>query len=211
MPASTSFHTKFAALLNRVGQLILLNFCFLLCCLPLVTVGAASAALYTVCFRFGTPREGHVVTEFFRAFRSALKQGIVMWMILLLLGAFILWCMLWLLLSGGLLRYAFVPFLVVLFVVLTVMGYAFPMLALFENTTRQTLKNAFILGLGNLPRSVLVVAVNAAPFVLPLVSAALFARAAIFLLFLYGACAAWLNTWLLGPVFAPFLPEEKED
>ena len=43
-----SSDSKIIQFLNRLGELILLNLCFLLCCLPVVTVGAASAALYKV-------------------------------------------------------------------------------------------------------------------------------------------------------------------
>ena len=43
--------SKFMRAMSRLGDLLLLNLVFLLCCLPLVTVGAAQTALYTVCFR----------------------------------------------------------------------------------------------------------------------------------------------------------------
>lgn len=74
--------------LSRLGELILLNLCFLLCSLPIVTAGAAFAALYTVCTRFGTEREGATFRTFFRSFRENLKQGTLAWVLELILCAF---------------------------------------------------------------------------------------------------------------------------
>lgn len=46
--------SRFMRIMGCVADLILLNLCYLLTCVPVLTIGAASAALYTVCFRFGT-------------------------------------------------------------------------------------------------------------------------------------------------------------
>ncbi|MCI6435817.1 MAG: YesL family protein, partial [Clostridiales bacterium] len=70
MGAFFSPDSKFMQAMARIADLVILNLLFLVSCIPLVTIGAASAALYTVCFRFGTDREQGVCRSYFRAFRE---------------------------------------------------------------------------------------------------------------------------------------------
>ena len=65
--------SRFMRVMSRAADLILLNLCYLLTCLPLFTIGAASAALYAVCFRFGTAEEQVYYTPL-RA-RATLQPG----------------------------------------------------------------------------------------------------------------------------------------
>ena len=65
-----SLDSKFMQAMSRVADLIILNVIYLVTCLPVVTIGAAGTALYTVCFRLGTDREGSLVKGYFRAFRD---------------------------------------------------------------------------------------------------------------------------------------------
>jgi uncharacterized membrane protein YesL len=195
----------------RLGELVLLKICFLLCCLPMFTIGAATAVMYAVCFRLGTKEENKLLSSFFRDFRRNLKQGTMLQLILALVCAAACYLVLLFLGASGIVRYGLVPGLVLLLVCLIVEGYAFPLLSLFDNTCAATLKNALILGLGYLPRSVCVVAVNLAPVILLLADLELFLRLSILLLFLYFSAAAYLNTFLLRKVVAPYLPQEPEE
>lgn len=194
--------------LSRLGELILLNLCFLLCSLPIVTAGAAFAALYTVCTRFGTEREGATFRTFFRSFRENLKQGTLAWVLELILCAFSGYFALVFCFRVGVIHYAFIPFLVLLAATLIVFGYVYPLLGQFENTFRQTIRNACILSLGYLPRSVLAAAINVAPLVLLAVAPELFMRTGIVWFLLYFSGTAYLNSQILRPVFQPYLSRE---
>lgn len=203
--------STFMSLTTRLGELIILNLCYLLCCLPIVTIGPATAALYTVCFRFGTPKEKGVFGSFFRAFRDNFKQGLLPGLILLALTIFAVYFALVFYLRAGLIHYAFIPFLVLLAVILIVSALTFPLISLFENTTGTTLKNALLLGLGYLPRSLAAAVVNVLPLLMMLFFPDLFLRVGVIWFFLYFAAAAYLNTYILRPIFTPFLPKEEED
>lgn len=47
MKSIFNYDNKFMQLLQTLGDLIILNFLFLLCCVPIFTIGAAQAGLYT--------------------------------------------------------------------------------------------------------------------------------------------------------------------
>ncbi len=203
-----SFQSKFWGWLQRLGELVWLNLCFLLCCLPVITVGSALAGLYAVCFRFDTPREGGAVRTFFRSFRSCIKQGIPFW---LAEGAMAVLCCcaaLALYADGGFFRYSYIPFLVLLAVVLMIAGFLYPLIGLFQNDWKTTLRNAVILSLGNLPRAVCVAALNVFPIALFLAAPSLLLRWGIAWIFLYFSASTYACTHLLRTVFQPFLPED---
>lgn len=192
----------------RLGELVLLNLCFLICCLPIVTIGAAASALYSVCFRFDSRKEKGAVLSFFRAFRQNLKPGIPLFLVTTLVTVLACWLTVLFLRTPGPAHYGCIPSLVLLLVSCILSGYAFPLLSLFDNTLTGTLKNALILGISYLPRSILVVAVNLLPLIVLMADTVLFLRLSIFCVFLYFSAAAYVNTFLLKPVFAQFLPQE---
>lgn len=70
--------------INKAGNLILASFLWLLCCIPVVTIGPSTIALYYVvvkCIRFDS---GYVSKDFFSAFRRVWKKGILFTLFLLI-------------------------------------------------------------------------------------------------------------------------------
>lgn len=66
-----NYENKFMELLMTVGDLVILNLLFLLCCIPVVTIGAAQAGLYTG-LRVLTDKEddSSPTVAFFRGFAN---------------------------------------------------------------------------------------------------------------------------------------------
>ena len=197
--------------MSRLGDLMLLNFFFLITCIPIGTIGPAVTAMYTVCFRFGTDRERGVVRSYFAAFRENFKQGIFIWLIFLL--CFVTACVnvfLFLSLKNAA-HFLFLLFAVLALLALLIVGYAFPLLSQFNSSTKRILENALLMSIGYLPRSLLIVALNIFPFVLLLLQPYYFLAAGLIWFLFYFASAAFLNTRLLHKVFAPYMaPEENE-
>lgn len=211
MHALFSPDSMFMKVMSRIGDLLLLNFFFLLTCVPVFTIGTAVTALYTVCFRFGTDREQGVIRSYFQAFRENWKQSTIVWTILLLFGistcfnAYVFGCM------SAPICYVSILFLILFTLVLLVGSYAFPLLSQFDNSILSTLKNALALSLGHLPRSLLIAALNVFPFVLLLTDLYLFLQAAFIWVALYFAAAAYGSSQLLKKVFDPYLPKEESE
>ena len=127
-----------------------LNILWLICCLPIVTIGASTTALFYVTLKMAEDRDDGLTGMFFRAFRQNFLPATKLWLVLLGAGAFlamdgyIVWhiwsqSIFWTLVAALLIVAAIVYAVVLL--------YAFPLLARFENTTFGILKTALLVGL----------------------------------------------------------------
>lgn len=65
------------------ADLVILNMMFLVCCIPVVTIGPAVTALYRVAYALGTNRENGVFRPFFRAFRENFVIALKIWLMIL--------------------------------------------------------------------------------------------------------------------------------
>lgn len=54
----------------KFTNMVLLSLCWLLCCIPIVTIGASTTALYSVCFKMLKKEDGHICKMFFSYFKS---------------------------------------------------------------------------------------------------------------------------------------------
>lgn len=196
--------SKFMQTMSRLADLVVLNLLFLVSCVPLFTIGAASTAMYTVCFQLGTEKESGIFRTYFRSFRENFKQSTILFLILALLLLALFFDTLLLFSMTGWLRYGCVltGFLLVLAVLMY--SYAFPLLSQFANSTRQTLKNSLFLSLGYLTRSLLIGALNVFPLALALLNLYTFLQTAMMWAFLYFSAAAYFNSLLLKKVFAHY-------
>lgn len=202
--------SKVMIALSRLGDLIVLNFIFLLTCIPIFTIGAAFTALYTVTFKFGTDDELSILSGYFKAFRANFKQATVLWLILLLCGLCTCWDISFFYHMPGAGHFLFVPFAALFLLVLLVASYVFPLLSQFDNGNKQTLKNALIFTLAYLPRSLLITALNIFPFFIIWYSLLLFLKSGFLWVFLYFSAAAYLNALILKKVFAPYQETEED-
>ena len=203
--------SKFMRAMSLLGDLSLLNLAFLLCCVPIITIGPAAAALDTVTFRMARGEGGFVLPQFFRSFRENFRRALPLWLLLVLALA-VAGLDIWLFASlSGLLRLLLIPFILLLLLALFTAGYAFPLLSQFDNGVKATLKNALFLSLGYLPRTLLITALNVFPFALLLGNFYFFLYTGFIWVFLYFSAASYLIARLLEKVFAPYREEHKEE
>ncbi len=119
------------------------NMLWLLCSLPIVTMGAATIAAYDITLKMVDDEEGYVARQFFTAFKANLKKGIPMG-IIHLICMYITWLDFSLF---GQLKDNPVMLLImgILAVVVFTLAflYAYPLQARYENTIFRTLENSF--------------------------------------------------------------------
>ena len=189
-----------------ITDCIFLSLFWLLGCFPVITAGASFAALYDASFRTYRRGEKHAWRRFAHVFRTNWKGGIGPTVVTL--GAF--WA-----LASGLIRLwnsavgqdiSFAVFAGGAFLGMAALGIlsiVFPMLSRFENSFGGLLKNALLLGLANMPRTLGLGMLNAATILLCV--------RYVFPLFFLPALAALLGSLFLEPMFRPYMPEGSDE
>lgn len=189
--------------LSRVTDIIILNILFIVCSLPVITVGASATALYSVTLKMVKNEESYIFSSFFRAFKNNFKHSTISWLILLGAGIIVWMDYRILSISGGSLSRIFSAVLIPVCVFLVLIAlYIFPFIARFENTIRNSWKNAFLISIVQLPYTVLLLLILALA-----VAFTLFVNFQItgFVWFVMGFSGlAYLNSFLLRRAFRRF-------
>ena len=72
--------------MDKALRLIWLNLLWFLCCLPIVTIGASTTALYSVTLKYARDEEGYLTRSFFQAFRQNFRQSTIIWLVMAAIG-----------------------------------------------------------------------------------------------------------------------------
>ena len=182
------------------------------CSLPIVTVGASSVAMYRMAFYLR--EEGDYNTKnFFLEFKNNFKKATALWLVILLLAAVLAvayYGVVWI--EDQTVRTAMLaPFCVCFVVWGFVLIYVFPLTAFFENTVKNTLKNAVAMGIKHLRQSIYCFALALIPVLALALSVEWFVRLLYVWVFMYPCVAAYWIGGILKPVFQSYVPEETEE
>ena len=212
-----SYESKISQLLIKLCYSCWLNILWMVCSIPIFTMGAATTALYDVSLKIIRQEETSITRQFFRSFRSNFKQATVLWLILLGVGLLLAgdgW-VLWHLRasSTGIVAIMWTLLLAVLIVAaiayVIILMYVFPLAASVSNTNLAMLKNSFLIGIHYLFATILVFAIHFAMFY---VVVALFTPMAIFGEGLVALLSAWLlNNVIRAVSYDPNAPQDGED
>lgn len=199
-----SYDSKFMIMLEGIANTILLNVLFLLCCLPVVTIGAAFTALFSGCRAL--INDEACFKAFFRGFRSGFRRSTLAWLIVLpVLAALGLTAhSVWLYMKAGVQMGAFtlVVASIGLVIALSVAMMMFLFYSRFECSLGQLLKNGLYVTLAYFVRAVVIGLMNWAPVLMFLLTPYTFMKLAIVFLALWFAVAASLSVWLMKKPFA---------
>ena len=195
--------------LNSVADMILLSMLWAVFSLPVVTMGASTAALYSIIMRYSED-DTMLLRRFWQAFRENLKRGCAAGLIftayaaLLVLGIPILNGME---ADSPVLRIAV---WVSAFFCASICVYTFPLLSQFDQKLMQTMKNALIISMCNLPSTLLVLLIHAIPLFTAIVNPDMFlSRALPFLSFMGAGTIALLSGWVIKRVLRKYIPQTE--
>ncbi|MGN0245398.1 MAG: YesL family protein [Lachnospiraceae bacterium] len=182
------------SLANYIG----LNFLFLITCIPIITIGASSTALYTVVMQEARKENGQIFSAYIKAFKSNFKQSTICFFIHLICAlVFIFNIVFWgeqATVLGNILL-LIIALLCVMLVLSLIYSYA--LLARFSNSLKQTLKNSILIAISNPMYTaglfLIYITVIALCFVLP--------EMKIFMVLLGFSFIAYCNSMLLIRVF----------
>lgn len=158
--------SPFMRWLGKFSDLIILNILYLVSCIPLVTIGAANAAMYDVTIRLSKD-EAIVWRHYWQAFRSNFKQATCIWLIMLAILGALFGCAVcyW---SWDLPNKPICLLLLGIVAVawLCVYSWVFLLQAHFENSVKNTLRNGLVCALSFLPYTIPITFANAIfPFI----------------------------------------------
>lgn len=189
--------------LARVGDLMILNLLFLVCSVPIVTLGASLTALHRVTQNMVFEQEEPLLKAFFKAFRQNFRQATLVWLVELVVIASLI-CDVLLVMAyfdGGLARAMYILVAVLAVLVTGVFSYLMPLIARYENGLRQQVNNAVVLAIIKLPKTLLLLLLNLLPFILLAVSVPVFVQTLIFWVVIGFAFVSFAASSILKPVF----------
>lgn len=207
-----SLDSPIVQFMEHVADFFLLNLLTVLCCVPLITAGAALTAHIKVMQNLVMDEDQPVMKAYFQSFVGNFKQATVFWMAALLM---IVLCAADVLLIRYYFHEAWVEIIDWVLLVLGTMAlgvlcYAFPLIARYENTLKEHLRNSIVLAVGNLPRTLLLVILAALPVIMAALSLELFFNT-VFIWFIIGvSITLFLQALILRPVFRRLEPEDDE-
>ena len=151
------------AFFSKAFDLAILNLLTLLCCVPVVTIGAALTAAHYTALKLRR-EEGHIWRGYWKSFKENIGQSTILWLILV--ACFVLSAIVYnigIYMDG---MFATVLRSIVLAAVILAMllyAWVIPLQAKFINPIRATFKNAFYLAYKYFFRTLLMVLLNLLP------------------------------------------------
>lgn len=211
MKSVFNYDGPFFSGLSRLADLLWLNVLFIVCSLPVFTIGASASALYYVTLKMARDEEGYITKSFFKSFKQNFLQGTAIWLILLAIGAVIAFDFRFVtnemyasMIPGDTIRnVVLIATMAIGFIWLFVCVYVFAVLAKFDNTVKNTIRNAFFMSIRHLPQTILLVVILITPLVLMY-----FFNIAILLVFVMFSVEAYWSSKLLVKIFDLYLPKE---
>lgn len=215
-----SFDGPVTSFFSRFADLLWLNILYLICCIPVFTIGAATTALYYVALKMAKDEENSITKQFFKSFKDNFKQGTVIWLIFAVIIAILstdlivanrgsLWDIFH---NNSVSNVVIVAVGVMAILIAITLTYVFPILAKFDNTIKNTIKNAFLISIRHLPYTVLFLLVNAAPWVIIILSGIYGNGSGNMLVFIQFSLTAYINARFFNKIFANYEPKvEVED
>ena len=155
--------------LDKLFDLMILNLLMVLCCLPIVTVGASVTAMHYVCLKMVRNEETYIFKMFFHSFKENFVQSTILWVMMLVLVGAPLYVMVMERLSG--VEINTVVFLLptaALILIMLALLMVFPLQAKFGNTILGTIVNSIKVGAAQFPRTVAILVLTVFPLVLPI-------------------------------------------
>ena len=197
-----SYDSKLMTILNNLADLMFVNLLFILCCIPVVTIGAARSALHSVAAQWMN-KDHAGGREFMKAFWENLRYATLPWLVMLVIGAVLVW-------EAVLLNTYTIPaqglvwafFYLMAFVYLLTLTHVFHIPARFNSTMGQSLKSALLLGLGNLVPTVFCAALGTIPFIILFKVTHLFLEMGLIWIFAFFSIEAAAEAWAMKKTYA---------
>ncbi len=185
--------------MGRLADLVLLNLLFLLCSLPIITIGASLTALYQCCDDMAEGEFISAFRNFFGTFRKQLKKGIKTGLVFLVTGCLLIFDIIFLGGTGGRNGWSVIGIGVGCLFVLweMIFCYIFPVVLKKGGGVIEMSKESMLLAVRNFPYTIIMALLNMIPLLSFILGGRILISAIpIYLLFGFGL-TAYINTGFL--------------
>lgn len=198
--------------LGKLADLMILNILFLLCSIPIFTIGASMTAMYYVTLKMAENEDGYIARSFFKSFRQNFKQATVIWLIMLLFGIILVLDLLIMKNASGTVATVFKVIITATgFLYIMMLIYVFPVLARFYNTTKAIFKNSFIMAIADFPRTFVMLVITLGSVAIMFLNNYVFWYGILVWILAGFALVAFANSFFLKKIFAKYMPKEEEE
>lgn len=191
-------NNMFFRFMSRISDLMILNFLWIICSLPIITIGASTTALYNVTLKLVDETDGYLFSDFFKSFKENFKKATIIWSIILfvffIIGVNLTFWIKYTSIAG------YIPMSIILFILFLFLPteiYIFPILSNFKKTIKETIKYAFIISIKYLPYSLIIILIS----LIFIGVTAIFPFTILFMIFVGFAFYAYINSYLFRIIF----------
>lgn len=199
--------------IGRLGDMIILNIIWVIFSLPVFTIGASTTALYYCTLKIVRDEDNGNLRMFLHSFRQNFRQATVIWLILAAVGVllgFDLYFFRNVLKGAPTARFVFSALTSALILLWVFeMLYVWPLLSRFDNTVKNTMKNAFFLSIRYIGSTLAMLVSDGIVLFVAYISLFLWGWVTAFLLLMGFPLIAWINSTMLEHLFARFMPKEE--
>lgn len=136
---------------NKVFDVIVVSLLWFVCCIPVITAGASTTALYDTVFRNIRQNRGYCYKGFFKCFKDNFKNTVQASIIFAILTVVSMWDISLALSGGSVISGYQITFFILWILAMTWAIWTFALTARFENNWKNTLKNGFLMFFAHLP------------------------------------------------------------
>lgn len=198
--------------LTKVADVFILNLLVIICSIPIFTIGAAWTALYYVTLKMVKDEDTYIVKSYFKSFKLNFKQATAIWLIFLFAGIVLYYDVR--IMNGDFSQLITVTdgITKIMSIVLMAAGiiytftfvFVFPVLCRFDNSVKNTIKNAFFMSVRHFPKTIAIILIT----FIPLIFIYLVPRALILLFVVFGIIA-YCNSFFFVKIFEQYMPKEN--
>lgn len=157
--------------LNKMADLMWLNVLTVICCIPVVTVGASLTAMHYMLLKIVRNEDTYITRGFFKSFKSNFRQATVIWLIQLVITVVLAGDFYIMYRSETEFHIVFqVLLMIVAMIVIFTTTFVYPVLAKFDNSIFRTIKNALYVSILQFPKTLAMVVMSVLPIVLVIIA-----------------------------------------
>ena len=162
MDGLLKYDSKFWVVLDRITDIVILNFLFIVASIPIVTIGASVSATYSVSFKHIKNEDISVSKEFIKNFRENFKVSTILWILMIVVGGVLL-------LDFHISNFIYNEVLSIMLKFISILvgiiylfslTYMFPIISKFDNTIKNTIINSILISIQSLPYTIIMIFMN---------------------------------------------------